>query len=229
MPCGQRVLPPTVFLAQVALALACASVVSVVVDAQPPADAGQSWTFSAEAGAVHGGTWLDGKTVPRVRGGFGAAFSVATLHHPALRTSVGLAARLAIQPVRVREADVSWDGGTLTDAQLMGVAAWSLRTQGTLRPQAEFGAGVSLLSGARAVYPLTGTQVAPTVEAGLSVSHDASGASVRRRTLALFVRYAITRLDPGVAPLGDTNAALAGMSTASGWAGRTSVGIRMGQ
>lgn len=227
MPGARSLKTSFVFCARVGAALLCASALPLVVEAQPPADDSRgAWALSAEAGAANGGTWLEGDAAPRVRGGLGAAFSLAALHHTSPRMSVGMAVRLALQPIRVREADVSWDGGTLSDVQLLGVTTWSLRDQGIVQPQAELSAGVSLLSGSRAVYPLAGTHLAPTVAAGLSLARG-----LRRfatgRTLALFVRYTATRLDPKVAPLVSTDGFTAVMPTSSGWAGRASAGVRV--
>ena len=128
------------------------------------------WRFSAEAGATGGGVWLDGSRVPRVSTGVGFVF--ATAARRALSDVTGAAAvlRVSMQPLDLRENGVEWNGGTLTEYDLLGVLSIRAPATGSLRATVEAGVGAALLTGAGDIVPFrNASSVAPAGEIGLSV------------------------------------------------------------
>lgn len=213
-------------------ALACcagalAFVALPLVAESQSANLGGRWTISGEAGGVLGGKWLDGPDAPTITSGAGAELSLRALYPASNRVSAGVAVRVAAQSLRLREQGASWDGGTLTTGQLLAIAAYGLSRGISWDSDLDVGGGLTLLSGARAIFPFsTASRVAPSGDVGVSFRHQASvsPSGARRRSLigqtGLFARYGITRLDPGSASPG-------GAVGVSGWVTRTSVGLRI--
>lgn len=212
------------------IALSLLLLVSVADESRAQASPA-GWTLSGEVGGAFGGTWLEGPSVPTVSSGTGVAVAVGirrSLKTPrADGLSAGVAVRVAAQPVHLRELGSHWEGGTLTDAQVMGTLTLPIDRTPRRRANLELGAGLSVLSGARTLYPFSAlARTLPTLESGLVLfrSRAAEGASSRiSRPLGLFVRYGVTRVDPTPVPADDVSAA----PTTAGWVGRFAVGLRV--
>lgn len=189
------------------------------------------WTLSGDVGGAFGGTWLAGSSAPSVSTGTGVAVALGARRRLSSRRadgmSAGVAVRVAAQPVRLREQGAQWDGGTLTDAQVMGTLTIPVDRTPRRRADVEFGAGLAVLSGAGTLYPFSAlARTLPTLESGLVLfrSRAANDATARAsRPLGLFVRYSMTRVDPAPARADDVSST----PTTAGWAGRVSVGLRV--
>lgn len=189
------------------------------------------WSLSGDVGGAFGGTWLEGPSVPTVSTGTGVAVALGARRSLRSRRddafAAGLAVRVVAQPLRLREQGARWDGGTLTDAQFMGTLTLPIDRAPRRRADVEFGAGVSVLSGAGTLYPFRAlARTLPTVESGIVLFRsraDAAASSRITRPLGVFVRYSITRVDPTPAPADDVSSS----STTAGWVGRVAVGLRV--
>ncbi len=183
------------------------------------------WLVGGDVGAIMGGTWLEGSRAPTLSGGVGVALSLDAKHSVSDRLDVGGAIRVAAQPLRLHEAQARWDGGTLTDAQILGTIAIARRHVGHLEADFTFGGGLALLTGARSLFPFSAAgPVTPVTEAGIVLRRGGRrDGGLTSRTLALFARYSVVRLDPGPTPA----AAIDATSASVGWVARTTIGIRV--
>ncbi len=183
------------------------------------------WLVGGDVGALMGGTWLEGTQAPTLSGGVGVALSLDAKHSVSGRLDVGGAIRVAAQPLRLREADARWDGGTLTDAQILGTIAIARRHAGQLETDLTFGGGLALLTGARSLFPFSAAgTVTPVTEAGIALRRGGRGdGGLTSRRVALFARYSVMRLDPGPTPA----AAMDATSASAGWVARTTIGLRV--
>ncbi len=160
----------------------------------------------------------------------GAMLSLTASRETHLGVRAGVAVRVASQPLTLREADVQWDGGTLSDAELLGTVAVALRRGRRIRSDLEAGAGLVALSGARTLLPFaTASRIATVGEAGISLRRGSGLDAVARqsafdlRSLALFARYSVMRLDPGI----DASAVVGDTPGTTGWVGRIAIGLRV--
>jgi hypothetical protein len=168
-----------------------------------------------------GGTWLSGAAAPTVSTRPGVALSLDVHRTTGSRISGGGAARVQAQPLQLREHDIEWDGGTLTDAQLLGTLAVALHRGSSLQSALEFGGGLTFLSGARTLYPFSQAgRVTVASEGGISLQRSDAR---HTRAMAIVLRYAVVRLDPG--PTSVTNPEA--MSGTVGWVGRSTLGLRI--
>ncbi|MCC6242733.1 MAG: hypothetical protein IT353_07815 [Gemmatimonadaceae bacterium] len=185
------------------------------------------WGLYGEAGAVTSGTWVAGRGAPDVVSTVGPALSLGARRSIGPASSAGVAVRLLSQPLSVREGGASWSGGSLIDVQPMLTLATNLPRRSDSPVGLEAGIGVSVLSGAGALYPFSNAErMAPIGDLSLAYAFSPRrSATVRSeqpdRPLALVVRYSVLRFDPGIAAGIDAN------SSESGWVGRISVGIRV--
>ncbi len=192
--------------------------------AAPPRSA--RWLLGGEIGGGLGNTWLAGGTAPTVSTGAGVALSIGAQRSVSRRIAAGGVVRVVAQPLHLREGDARWDGGTLTDTQLLGTIALALSRESAVQPSIEFGGGVALLSGARSLYPFSAAaRVTPATEFGVSLQR-ANRPKVGGATsypLSLVARYSLVRIDPGPAPA----TAFESMTAVAGWVGFTTFGIRV--
>jgi hypothetical protein len=218
----------TIYLASVALWLAVIVCAPRAATAQTPVG---EWTLSGEAAGVLGGTWLKGTRAPNVSAGPGAELSLRTVYATSSRLGVGAALRVASQSLRADELDARWDAGTISTAQLLGLASVALSSRSQWPVHLDLGVGGVALSGARALFPFSASsRIAPAFEAGVGIRHDAgdatSATAPRRRSLigqtGVFVRYNVIRFDPGSAAAGTGGAA-----GSAGWVGRVVLGLRI--
>ena len=178
---------------------------------KPPA----GWRFAAEAGGTTGGVWLEGVRAPRVSSNAGFQFAAA-LHRPvADALSAAASLRVSLQPLALRENGASWQGGTLTEYDLLAVL--SFRAPGALSSNVsiEAGLGAAVLSSSKDIVPFgSGSTVAPLGELGtaIAIGDRASWGS----DLAIVARYGIVRL----------TSRSDGADT-MGWVGRASAGVRI--
>lgn len=179
------------------------------------------WLLRGEIGGVLGGTWLTGVSAPTVSSKPGVSLSLDAHRATGRRVNAGAAVRMHAQPLTLREHGISWDGGTLTDAQFLGTMAIALHRGNRLQSAVELGGGLALLAGARTIYPFTDAgRVTLATEGGVSVQRNDARQS---RSLALVIRYGVVRLDPGPASVTDPDA----MHGSAGWVGRASLGLRV--
>lgn len=183
------------------------------------------WLWRGELGAVIGGAWLAGATSPSVTTGAGVALALDARRRVSPYADVGAAIRVVSQPLRLREMETEWDGGTLTDAQLLATTAITVWRGGQLTTAFEFGGGLALLSGAKSLYPFSSAgQVSAAAEAGVSIQRgDVPGQVASVRPISVFVRYGLVRVDPGPTPA----TALEAMTASTGWVGRTTIGVKV--
>ncbi len=141
--------------------------------------------------------------------------------------SAGVTVRVVAQPVHLRELGSRWEGGTLTDAQVIGTLTLPIDRTPQRRANLELGAGMSVLSGARTLYPFSAlARTLPTLESGLvlfrsrAIQHASAGLN---RPVGLFVRYSLTRVDPRPTPADDVSST----ATTAGWVGRFAIGLRV--
>jgi hypothetical protein len=211
------------------LALSMVLLLCVAHDARAQASSG--WTLSGDVGGAFGGTWLDGPSVPTVSSGSGVTVALGARRSLRSRraddVSAGVAVRVVAQPLRLREQGARWDGGTLTDAQIIGTLTLPIDRAPRRRAEVELGAGLSVLSGTSSLYPFSALpRTLPTVESGLVLyrNRPADTAATRSaRPIGLFVRYSVTRADPSPTPADDVSST----PTTAGWASRVSVGLRV--
>ncbi len=196
-------------------------------EASIPAEGARAevWLVSGDVGAIMGGRWLEGTRAPTLSGGVGVALSLDAKYSVSERLDVGGAIRVAAQPLRLHEADARWDGGTLTDAQMLVTLAIARRHVGHLETDLTFGSGLALLTGARSLFPFSAAgTMTPVSEAGIALRRGGRRAGgLTSRTLALFARYSVVRLDPGPTPADAIDAT----SASVGWVARTTIGIRV--
>ncbi|MBL0172962.1 MAG: hypothetical protein IPP90_20100 [Gemmatimonadaceae bacterium] len=191
----------------------------------PLRDHAGRWRYGGEVGGVLGGTWLSGPSSPSVVTGTGASLSVDVQRSASARVNAGGALRVMAQPVRLREARTQWDGGTLTVAQAMAIVDVAMHRGHRADAHVELGGGLSLLSGARSVYPFSSAaRVTPTTEVGILLERVTHGdAALSRWPLGLSVRYSVARVAPGSSP----TTAIDGTRASAGWVGRTTIGLRV--
>lgn len=189
------------------------------------ADYDPRWLFAGEVGGVIGGLWLKGDGTPTVHTGTGAMVALAAHRATSARIDAGFALRVGAQPLRLREHSDSWDGGTLTDTQLMGTVAVAIWQTGGVLSELNLGAGASAMSGARSIAPFANApSIAPVAEAGVTIHRGPAGdRDAAPHPLALFARYSVVRVDPGVPGTLTTGNA----SAVAGWVSRVTVGIRV--
>jgi hypothetical protein len=215
----------------IAVPIALSLVLLFCVAHDAGAQASSGWTLSGDVGGAFGGTWLEGPSVPTVSSGTGV--SVALGARRSLRSrradgvSAGVAVRVAAQPLRLREQGARWDGGTLTDAQLIGTLTLPIDRAPRRRVDVELGAGLSVLSGTSSLFPFSAlARTLPTLESGLVLFRNraADDAAARiGRPIGLFLRYSVTRVDPIPAPADDVSST----PTTAGWVRRVFVGLRV--
>lgn len=189
------------------------------------ADYDPRWLFAGEVGGVIGGLWLKGEGIPTVNTGAGAMVALVAHRATSARFDAGLSLRVGAQPLRLRTHSESWDGGTLTDAQLMGTVAVAVRRTGSVLSEFNLGAGASAMSGARSIAPFANApSLTPVAEAGMTF-HRGPGAdrNAAPHPLALFARYSVMRVDPGVPRTVMTSNATA----VAGWVRRITIGLRV--
>jgi hypothetical protein len=215
-------------------ALATLSLVALLLTADDgraqPAPTG--WTLSGDVGGAFGGTWLAGPSAPSVSTGTGVVVAVGARRPLSIRraadgSSAGVAVRVSSQPVRLREQGARWDGGTLTDVQVMGILSHPIDRAPRRRADVELGAGLSVPSGSSSIYPFSALgRTLPTIESGLALFRSRANddtATRSPRPLGLFVRYSLTRVDPTPAPADDVSST----PTTAGWVGRFAIGLRV--
>jgi len=172
-----------------------------------------------------GGTWLTSTTAPTVRTDIGVGLSVGAHRALSARTRGGFALRVQSQPLRLSEVGTSWDGGTLTVGDLVGTLAVPALRAGGIQSEVEISSGLSLLAGARGIYPFSSAgTITPVIGLGANVFRAAPGSGhTHNRRLSMIVRYDLIRLDPGptLAASQDT------FSGTAGWASRISAGLRV--
>ncbi|MEQ1691225.1 MAG: hypothetical protein ABMA00_08075 [Gemmatimonas sp.] len=183
------------------------------------------WALGGALGAVIGGTWLLGATSPAVTTGAGVALSLDVRRSMTSQASIGAVIRVTAQPLRLRETEAEWEGGTLTDAQLLATTAMTVLRGARMTSALEFGGGVALLSGAGSLYPFSAAaRLTPAAEAGVSIQRGVRPGQVSNaRPISVFVRYGLVRVDPGPTPA----IAIDAMTASAGWVGRSSVGLRV--
>jgi hypothetical protein len=199
--------------------LACALPVALLGAARPLQ--GQAvappppWRFSAEAGAIGGGVWLEGPRVPRVSTGVGFLFAAAARRALSDVAGVGAAFRASMQPLGLQENGVGWKGGTVTEYDLLALLTIRARSAAASRVSLEAGLGAALLTGVTDVVPFRDApRAAPMGEAGLAVL--LGNASSWRQDVSLVARYSVVRMSAEAADGGTT-----------GWVGRATVGARI--
>ncbi len=178
-----------------------------------------NWRVTAEVGGVIGGTWLTGPQAPTVGGDLGVTLGVGALRSLVPNAAAGVALRLGSQGLTVTEQDASWSGGTLTEADVVGVLALTSRRRARAQLSLDVGGGLAFLSSARDLLPFRGAvRASPLGEIGLAVRRAGLvKADAPRRDLALFARYSALRVGTAATSVDHT----------SGWIGRISVGLRV--
>jgi hypothetical protein len=172
------------------------------------------WRFSAEAGAAGGGVWLEGPNVPRVSTGIGFTFAAGARR--ALNDAAEGAAvlRVSMQPLDLDENGAQWNGGTLTQYDLMAILAVRAPSPASLRATLEGGIGAAVLTGASAIVPFRDAgSVAPMGEVGVAVMLGSASAT---RNVSLVARYGVVRAN-----------AAADEGATGGWVARVSAGARI--
>lgn len=191
-------------------------------------DVDPRWVVAGEAGGIVGGRWLRGGDVPTISSSAGAELSLRATRGAAPHVDLGAAVRIAAQGLQFRQNADRWSGPTLASGALVGLASMSVHQSDSWRSAIDLGAGLAWFSGARNVYPFSSaSQVAPVVEAGVSLRHlPGDGGPAHRRSLigqtGFFARYELTRLDPGATPVGAP-----GATGVAGTVGRIAVGLRV--
>ncbi len=169
-------------------------------------------------GSVIGGTWLSGPRAPTVGGDAGVMLGLGAQRGVSPDASAGVVMRLGTQGLTLTEQGSSWSGGTLTEANIVGVLSLASRRRTRTRVSLDLGGGMALVSGARDIQPfLDAGGLAPLGEIGLSVRRGGAEVDASRRDLAVFARYSALRL----------GAAVVNAETTSGWVRRLSLGLRV--
>lgn len=198
-----------------------------VVSPKPPR------MYTAEVGALFGGSWVSGKNAPNVTGGSGILLSLGLLQHISNRNDAGIVVRGSLQAIEISELGVTWDGGTTIEGQLLGTMRFLLPSKRSIRPQVDVAAGMTVISGAESVFPFSKSgRLAPMADLGVALGWFSGPPDdvvevtpvprVRRKELLIFVRYGVVRLDPAAEP-GTVNEVI--QSTA-GFVGRVTAGLR---
>lgn len=183
------------------------------------------WTVFGDVAGVLRGTWLSSTTAPTVESDIGVSLAVGAQRPLSARTRGGFAVRVQSQPLRLSEAGVEWDGGTLTVGDVVGALVLRGVRAGGVQSEIELSSGLSLLTGARRIYPFSSAgTITPVVGLGavLFRATDRTGRAHRRR-LNLMVRYDLIRLDPGPTLAGSLDA----FAGTAGWSPRVSAGLRV--
>jgi len=177
---------------------------------------GPTWRVTAEVGGVFGGRWFEGNGAPSVRTEPGATIGVGAQRMVGPNVSAGVGVKVGAQPVSVNEDGASWTGGTLTEADAIGTVSFLTAQSTPLRPSLDIGAGVAVLSGARALLPFRdASRIAPIGEAGVTLRRV--DPNPNKQEIAVFVHYGMLRLD----------ASATDASTISGWVSRISAGFKV--
>lgn len=176
---------------------------SPVPAATAPSDSVVPWEVHVEIGIAASGTWADGGSGPTVRSGGGAQFGVqivrevpsASARNPRRRLFAGGAARISAKSVSLREAGDAWDGGTISQGDLVAVLSWRpSHTSGT-RFGADAGIGLAYLSASDDIAPFRDApSVAPLGEIGVALMRATN--TLEGRPYAIFVRVSALRLAP---------------------------------
>lgn len=174
------------------------------------------WKVVGEASGIFGNNWLGSENATRVGGDAGFMFGIGAHQRSSQRVSAGVDVRVAIQPISIRGNGEKWNGGTLTQAELVG--ALSLRTPPVFSfpLSLDLRGGFAALSGVSHLTPFReASKVAPLAEGGftLHVSRKPDAA----RQLAVLARYGAVRLN-----IDDPE-----LSVKSGWVGRFTVGLEV--
>lgn len=192
---------------------------AAVAMAQTDAHARRPWVYTAETAGVFGGGWLTGDDAPDVTGGIGGVLALGVFRNTSHRTALGVVVRGAMQSLSIQELDQTWSGGTLVEGQLLGSLSLQLPTRGSMRPQLDAGAGLTLLSGTRTVFPFSSAgRIAPMADIGMALGRGQVDGSY-----LVFARYGVVRMDPAKAP-GDRTEVL---DATAGYVGRVTIGLRV--
>jgi len=183
------------------------------------------WSAHGDLGGVLGGRWLDGEEAPTVSSRTGVTLSLGVQRVSGGGVAGGLMLRVASQPLQLRERMARWDGGTLTDVQLIGTVAVPVDRSDHRRADLEFGAGLSALSGARDLYPFSASgRLVPAIETALVLFRSRLPRDDRGiKPLGVFVRYGVLRLDP----VPEASTLISANRVSAGWVGRISAGVRV--
>ncbi len=186
------------------------------------------WYVSGEVGALVGGTWLSGPTIPTVTSGAGAQVALSAMRAVRPRLYLGAALRVGAQSLRLAEHDVRWDGGTLTDVQIVGAATVTAPPRHLLQSEVNVSAGLTSFSGAGALAPFALTpRVSPVADIGVTFrrarSNDEINAEREPHPFALYARLSIVRVDPTSSATFQNGQEIA----SAGWVRRMIVGMRV--
>ena len=174
------------------------------------------WRPMQEIAAWTAGTWLSGARIPTVTSPLGGAIGIGIERGWRPDASAGFMLRGAVQSLRLREAGASWAGGTVREANVLGMLRAEALHRGRLHGDVDVLGGVSILTGAADILPFRDAGlVQPTGEVGLSVRRGDT-AEPPTRHVALFTRVGVVRL----------GATAANALTTSGWVRRVAVGLR---
>lgn len=197
---------------------AAASVLPHTLDAQSDLSGPVVWRFVGEAGGSVGGTWLEGPRAPTVSSRTGFLFGIGLQRGWTEFVAAGAAIRAGIQPVELRENGDTWSGGTLTEANFVGLLSLQSRQRRTYRVSLDLGGGAAVLSGANDILPFhDAASLAPLGEVGVALRRGATNADASRRDLAVFARYSALKVKSEY-----VNAV-----ATSGWVGRIVAGVRI--
>jgi hypothetical protein len=183
------------------------------------------WTVFGDVAGVWRSTWLSSNTAPTVEGDVGVSLGVGALRPLSARTHGGFAVRVQSQPLRLSEAGATWDGGTLTVGDAVGTLVFRGVRAGRVQSDVELSSGLSLLTGARRIYPFSSAgTITPVVGLGAVLFRAADReARAERRRLNIIVRYDLIRLDPGPTLAGSLDS----FAGTAGWSPRVSAGLRV--
>ncbi len=224
--------------ARVLLVAACGCALrSTVLTAQTskrtPAAPQSGWTLVGDVAGVLRGTWLSSTTAPTVESDVGVSLAVGAQRALSARTRGGIAVRVQSQPLRLSESGERWDGGTLTVGDVVGLLVLPGVRAAGMQSEVEISSGLSLLTGARNIFPFSSAgMLTPLVGVGAVVfratdraTDRASDRAVRTptRRLNVIVRYDLIRLDPGPTLAGSLDT----FAGTAGWASRISAGLRV--
>ncbi len=199
------------------LIVAGASLVSTAVAAQTRGDdtsRTNRWTTSAEIGALFGSTWLVGNNNPTITTTPGVMAGLTVNRIVGEKRALGLASRFSAQPLSLREHDMRWSAGTLTQFDMLLTASLFLPEARGPQIAVNVGGGATVLGGARNLTPFRDVaRVVPLVEAGMTLHRTSTR---HARDQAVFVRYGVLRID----------ASSSGLTT-TGWVRRLAAGVSL--
>jgi len=196
---------------------------SAPVGAQYPGET--YWALHGDVGGVFRSVWSDGAGAPTVSTRTGAVLSLGVDRVAPGGTAVGAVLRVGTQPLQLEEGAARWQGGTLTDAHLMGTFTIPLDRSDRRRADVQLGGGLAMLSTSRALLPFSATgRFVPALESSLVLYRSRLPVDDRgSHPIGVFVRYGVVRMDPTP----EVAMPISASAVTAGWVSRISAGVRL--